>query len=89
MNGDRISKLEEELQPPAGDLNLIVRYENSTRGSGDILIRTPDETPFPEGFKVTHESTAPDGSVHRVWHPIEDRTPPDEYDDSNYDDPAI
>ena len=76
MNEDRINKLEEELQPPQGDLDLIVRYETSVRTPDDTLVRMADETAsFPEGFKVSFESESVDGSKYRVWHPTKNQTP--------------
>ena len=67
---ERLSSLEKDLQPPGRgqDLNIIVRTERSIRGPDDVMVRVPNETPFPDGFEVTFESIEPDGTCYRVWH---------------------
>jgi hypothetical protein len=70
-NWKRISKLEEQLRvrkpkKPAS-INIVMVEEKSIRTAENLLVRLPDETPFPEGFAVTHESILPDGATYRVW----------------------
>jgi len=62
---ERLSSLEKisnHLARP--DLNIIVRTERSIRGPDDVMVRVPNETPFPDGFEVTFESIEPDGTCY-------------------------
>ena len=41
--------------------------EDSIRTANDLHVQVPDETLFPGGFEVMHESIMTDGDTYRLW----------------------
>ena len=70
-NWKRIGKLEEQLRarkpkkPSSIDIRMV--EEDSIRTANGLLVQVPDETLFPEGFEVMHESILTDGDTYRLW----------------------
>ena len=52
-------------KPSSIDIRLV--EEESIRTANNSLVQVLDETPFPEGFEVMHESILTDDDTYRLW----------------------
>jgi hypothetical protein len=50
-------------KPSSIDIRMV--EEDSIRTANGLLVQVPDETLFPEGFEVMHESILTDGD--KLW----------------------